>query len=102
LWVTEWDAGTLARYDPVRGRWREWQLPGDDPQPYAVYVDESDLVWVTDFGADAIVSFHPGTEEFSSFPNPTPGAAVRQLLGRPGEVWGAGSAIDTLLVLRTR
>ncbi|HKY74607.1 MAG TPA: hypothetical protein VJS45_00590, partial [Acidimicrobiia bacterium] len=47
LWVTEWYAGKLARYDPARERWTEWQLPGDDPQPYAVYVDDVDHVWVT-------------------------------------------------------
>jgi virginiamycin B lyase len=102
LWVTEWFAGNLARYNPATSRWRTWRLPGDEPQPYAVYVDEDDIVWVTDFGADALVRFDPRTEEFRSFPWPTPDAAVRQLLGRPGEIWGAGSATDTLIVLRTR
>lgn len=101
LWVTEWFAGNLARYDPDAEVWDTWRLPGDDPQPYAVYVDEVDHVWVTDFGADALVRFDPASEEFRSFPWPTPGAQVRQLLGRPGEVWGAGSATDTLIVLRT-
>lgn len=102
LWVTEWFAGNLARYDPASESWNTWRLPGDEPQPYAVYVDEEDVVWVTDFGADALVRFDPTTEEFRSFSWPTPGARVRQLLGRPGEVWGAGSAIDKLIVLRTR
>jgi virginiamycin B lyase len=102
LWVTEWFAGNLARYDPASASWQTWRLPGDDPQPYAVYVDEDDAVWATDFGADALVRFDPDTEEFTSFAWPTPGAQVRQLLGRPGEVWGAGSATDTLIVLRTR
>lgn len=101
LWVTEWSAGNLARYDPAMARWLTWRLPGDDPQPYAVYVDEFDHVWVTDFGADTLVRFDPATEEFRSFPWPTAGAQVRQLLGRPGEVWGAGSGTDTLIVLRT-
>ncbi len=102
LWVTEWFAGNLARYDPVAEVWDTWRLPGDDPQPYAVYVDEEDRVWVTDFGGDALVLFDPATEEFEVFPWPTPGAQVRQLLGRPGEVWGAGSGTDTIIVLRTR
>ena len=30
---------------------------GWTPQPYAVYVDERDAVWLTDFGANAIVRF---------------------------------------------
>ena len=32
---------------------------------------------------------------------PDPSAAVRQLLGRPGEVWGAESGADKLVVVRT-
>ena len=44
-----------------------WKLPGDDPQPYAVYVDERDLVWLTDFGANAVVRFDPFTERFDTF-----------------------------------
>src|SRR3990170_818237 len=28
IWVSEWDAGQVAVYDPAAGRWREWKLPG--------------------------------------------------------------------------
>lgn len=100
LWVTEWFAGRLARFDTATESWDEWDLPGE-AMPYAVWVDERDHVWVTDFTADALVRFDPATEEFRSFAFPTRGAEVRQLLGRPGEVWGVGSAIDTAIVLRT-
>jgi len=102
LWVSEWEAGRLAVYDPRRRRWREWRLPGSDPMPYAVYVDDRDLVWVSDFGANALVRFDPERERFRSFPLQRPGASVRQLLGRPGEVWGAESATDRLVVARWR
>lgn len=101
LWVTEWFAGKLARYDPGTQRWAEWDLPGRAPQPYAVFVDERDLVWVSDFGANALLRFDPARERFTSFRFPSAAAEVRQLLGRPGQVWGAGSNVDTLVVLRT-
>jgi len=100
LWVAEWDAGQLGRYDPVTEGWREWQLPGEGPMAYAVYVDARDIVWLTDFGANAIGRFDPTTETFSSFLLPTPRAEVRQLLGRQGEVWGAESSADKLIVVR--
>lgn len=58
------------------------------------------MVWVTDFGANALMRFVPRTERFRSFPFPSAGAEVRQLLGRPGEVWGAESGTDKLVVLR--
>ena len=69
LWVSEWDAGKVARYDPIARRWREWRLPGA-AQPYAVYVDGKDIVWLTDFGAGAIVRFDPKTAALHA-PAPT-------------------------------
>ena len=82
------------------GRWREWKLPGSRPQAYAVYVDDKDRVWLSDFDANALVLFDPRTEAFRSFPLDTPNAGVRQILGRPGEIWGAESGADRLVVVR--
>jgi virginiamycin B lyase len=100
VWVSEWSAGQVARYDG--NSWKEWKLPGANPMAYAVYVDDQDIVWLTDFGANAIVRFDPKSETFTVLPHSAPNAAVRQLLGRPGEVWGAMSGQDKLLVVRTR
>ena len=100
LWVTEWFAGSLAMYDPADGSWAEWALPGANPMPYAVYVDEHDAVWVTDFGSNALLRFDPATEEWLSFEHDSQPAEVRQLLGREGEIWGAESAADQLVVVR--
>jgi virginiamycin B lyase len=102
LWVTEWNAGQLARYDPASGDWLEWRLPGDHPQPYAVYVDERDQVWLSDFGANALLRFDPAGQAFTVIMLPSSPANVRQLLGRPGEVWGAESGVDRLVVVFTR
>ena len=99
IWVSEWDAGQVGMHDPATGAWQEWPLPGEQPQAYAVYVDDRDIVWLTDFGANAIVRFDPATEAFDSIELPSPDAAVRQLLGRPGEVWGAESAVDKLVLV---
>lgn len=101
IWSSQWNAGQVAAYDPADGSWEEWRLPGDDPRAYAVFVDESDDVWLSDFGANAVVRFDPDTEDFTSVPLPDDPGEVRQLLGRPGEVWGAESAADRLVVVRT-
>jgi virginiamycin B lyase len=102
LWISEWNAGQLGRYDRADGTWREWPLPGPRKgQAYAVFVDDAGIPWVTDFGNNAIVRFDPVTEQFTQIPLPSADAAVRQLLGRDGEVWGAESATDKLLVIRT-
>src|SRR5918992_5538169 len=102
LWVSEWNAGKLAVYNPRTRRWREWRLPGANPQPYAVYVDEADLVWLTDFGSNSLVRFDPARRRFQTFRLPQQGANVRQLLGRDGEVWGAESGTDRLVVATSR
>ncbi len=101
LWISEWNAGQVGMYDAASAQWREWRLPGDRPMPYAVYVDDRDMVWLSDFGANALVRFDPTREVFDTFPLPSPSANVRQLLGRPGEVWGAESGADKLVVIRT-
>src|SRR5262249_12700737 len=64
IWVSEWNAGQLALYEPTTKQWREWKLPGAQPQAYAVYVDEGDFVWLSDFGANALVRFDPTREAF--------------------------------------
>ena len=58
-------------------------------------------VRLSDFGANALVRFDPASERFDSFPLPTADGRVRQLLGRPGELWGAESAVDKLVVARS-
>jgi virginiamycin B lyase len=101
VWVSEWDAGQVAVYDPANDSWREWKLPGDRPQAYAVYVDDQDMVWLSDFGSNSLVRFDPTLELFTVYELPSPTAAVRQILGRAGEIWGAESGADKLVVIRT-
>ncbi len=100
IWVSYWNTGQVGMYDPKTQQWREWKLPGDDPQAYAVYVDDKDVVWLSDFGANAIVRFDPKSEKFTVYPLPSRGAAVRQILGRPGEVWLPESGVNKLAVIR--
>ena len=99
LWIAEWNVGKVGMYDPRGQAWKEWALPGGRPMAYAVYVDEHDLVWLTEWGASALVRFDPLTERHEVFSLPV-NANVRQLLGRPGEVWGAESGLDRLIVAR--
>ncbi len=100
IWVSEWNAGQVARYDPASGKWREWRLPGENPKAYAVYVDDRDIVWLSDFGANAMVRFEPEREAFEVVKLTSSPENVRQILGRPGEVWGAESGVDKLVVIQ--
>ena len=104
VWVSEWLSGQVSVYDPKRAAsgkaWRAWKLPGARPQAYSVWVDEDDKVWLTDFPANAILRFDPDTGRFERFPSTARNAAVRQMLGRKGEAWGAESGADRLVVVK--
>jgi len=101
IWVSEWLSGNLSVHDPAKATWRTWKVPGNDAKPYAVYVDERDKVWLSDFGSNAIFSFDAGSEKFTRIALPNEGAAVRQILGRAGEVWLPESGTEHITVIRT-
>jgi len=100
IWVSEWNVGQVALYDPGTEVWQEWRLPGTRPQAYAVFVDDGDLVWLSDWGSNSLVLFDPSSEEFQNFTLPSAAGEVRQILGRPGEIWAAESGVNKLVVLR--
>ena len=101
LWVSFWHSGEVGRYDPASKTWKTWLLPGNPGSGcYSVYVDEQDKIWLTDFMTNAIVRFDPATEKFENFPSSKRGAQVRQMLGRPGEAWGAESGNDRLVQIK--
>ena len=67
-----------------------------------MYVDNKDIVWLSDFGANATLRFDPKTEQFRAFPSDKPKANVRQILGRKGETWAPESGADRLVVYRSK
>ncbi|WP_114972925.1 lyase [Rhodoferax ferrireducens] len=105
IWVAEWNSGQLSVHDPAlgtgAGSWRSWKAPGSHPQVYAVYVDNQDIVWASEWSNNAMLRFDPGSEKFDVITMPRPGANVRQILGRPGEVWLPESGTEFISVFRT-
>lgn len=101
IWVSEWNSGQVSVHDPKANSWRTWKLPGANPRCYAVYVDERDQVWLSDFGANATLRFDPASERFDAWAHPRAGANVRQILGRPGEVWLPESGTEHIALIRT-
>lgn len=100
LWVSFWNTGEVGRFDPAAKTWKVWPLPKISEGCYAVFVDDKDKVWLSDWPGNAVVRFDPATEKFESFPSNRRRSDVRQILGRPGEVWAAESGTDRLVVIR--
>ncbi len=101
IWVSEWDSGKLGVYNPDNKTWNEWQLPGENPLPYAIYVDERDMVWISDFASNSFLRFDPVLERFEEIKLPSKDGKVRQILGSLGEIWGAESSTDKLVRIQT-
>ena len=100
LWVSEWNSGQVSVHDPANGSWRSWKLPGDGPKTYSGLRgrERSRLAHRFRRQRDRAVRSHD--RRFTAFPSDRAGANVRQMLGRPGEVWGAESGTDRLVVIR--
>lgn len=100
LWVSYWNAGMVAVYDPATDAWRERDLPGGGNQAYSAYVDELDAVWLTDFGQNAIVRFDPVTETFESFASNRGERRGPPDAGQAGRGVGSGVGRRPLVVVR--
>jgi virginiamycin B lyase len=100
IWVSEWNTGQVSLHDPKAKTWKTWKLPGERPRCYAVYVDERDKVWLSDFGGNSVLRFDPQTETFESWRFPREAVSIRQILGRPGEVWLPESGTEHISVIR--
>jgi virginiamycin B lyase len=103
LWITGWNSGKLYRYRPASGQWTTFDLPGEKPQAYAVYVDPRDNVWVSDFASNNTLVFDSASEKFvATVPGSGPNAQVRQILGRGNEVYLPESGLDRLMLVTVR
>ncbi len=98
VWYTAQGTGHLGILDPKTGRTEHIAL-GRDSSPHGVIAGPDGAAWITDGGQNAIVRFEADAQQWTSFPGSEPNAQVRQMLGRPGEAWGAESARDRLVVV---
>ena len=100
IWVSEWNAGQVGVYDPATGTWQEWRLPGRRPAGLRRLRRRARHRLADRLRRQRDRPLRPGdrvVRRRSSCRARAP--SVRQLLGRPGEVWGAESATDKLVVI---
>lgn len=100
VWVAEWNAGNLSRYEPATNKWSTWRAPGSETHVYAVYVDPDDKVWVSEWSEQAMLRFDPLTDKWQGFRSSSRSPNVRQIHGRKGEVWTPESGADRITVYR--
>jgi virginiamycin B lyase len=88
LWIGEYSAGKLARFDPVTETFEEFQLPGPLPTPYAMGIDRRDRVWYSSHDMDVVGVFDPATGKVTEYPVPYTENAMKEFfLDAQGRLW---------------
>lgn len=67
VWYTDYELGSLGRYDPAAGQFREWPMPGGaDSKPFAMTVDRDDRIWIVETGRlpNRLIGFDSRRETF--------------------------------------
>ena len=87
IYYTDFSRGYLGRFDPKAGKVEEWASPGGSKsQPYAIAATPDGMIWYSESGVkpNTIVRFDPATKRFDSWPIPSGGGVVRNMVSTPG------------------
>ena len=95
LWIPEFAAGKLAKFDPETETFTEYDLGSSAAGPYDVEVDQkTGIVWVSGSNDSSIYRFDPATETFARYPWPTEPGFIRHIAvdEDTGDVWATYSS----------
>jgi virginiamycin B lyase len=79
IWVCDYWAGNLARYDIRTLKSTFYKYPTPESAPYDAVVDHNHNVWVNLTNGDSIARFDPKTEQWTEFPLPGRGIDLRHI-----------------------
>jgi hypothetical protein len=82
IWYSDYARGALGRFDPKTGDAREWPSSGGlEAGPYGI-ATLNDILWYSESGIqpNTLVRFDPETETFETWPIPSGGGVVRNMM----------------------
>ncbi len=80
--------GKIARFDPKTKTFKEFQLPGRSPSPYAFIVDKSGRLWYSNMHEDLVGCLDPNTGKVIEYPIPFSENTMREFfLDSQGRMW---------------
>jgi virginiamycin B lyase len=86
IYYTDFARGYLGWLDPNTGKTEEWSSPGGpESRPYGIAMTPDGAVWYSESGIkpNTIVWFDPSTKRFNSWPIPSGGDVVRNMVSTP-------------------
>jgi virginiamycin B lyase len=88
IWYGGFSNGKLGRIDPATGKIVEYDLPMAFSEPYDVWPDREDKIWISDGGqGGALIRFDPKTETFTYYPTPQITDQPKLAITREGAIW---------------
>jgi virginiamycin B lyase len=104
IYYTDYARGYLGRFDTKTRKLEEWTSPGGpESKPYAIAVTPDGTVWYSEagFSPNTIVRFDPGKKEFASWPIPSGGGVVRNMVSTPkGDLFIACSGVNKVGIVQ--
>lgn len=70
IWSAHYFGNMISRVDPATGEVKEYELPLKDGNPYDLWPDEEDNLWVENAIYNSLVKFDQRTEGWTYFPFP--------------------------------
>jgi len=105
IWYTDYGRGFLGRLYPKTGAVVEWASPGGaESRPYAIAIAKG-AVWYVETGTspNALVRFDTQTQKFQTWPIPSGGGVVRNMMPTPdGNLVLACSGVNGVALVALR
>jgi virginiamycin B lyase len=88
VWYGGFNNGKLGRLDPKSGAITEYDIPMPYSEPYDVWPDRHDNIWISDGGqGGALIRFEPKARTFTYYPTPQVTDQPKLAISREGAVW---------------
>jgi len=104
IYYTDFARGYLGWLDPNTGKIEEWASPGGpESRPYGIAITPDGVVWYSESGIkpNTIVRFDPSTKRFNSWPIPSGGGVVRNMVSTPeGNLYIACSGVNKVGIVK--
>ena len=88
VWYALFGGNKIGKIDPKSGKITEYTMPVPFGNPYDIWPDQPDNMWISDGGqGGALIKFDPRTEKFTYFPTPQRTDQPKLEITREGAIW---------------
>jgi virginiamycin B lyase len=95
VWFGEYFSGKVTHFDPKTETFKEYQLPGARPSPYALGVDRNGKIWYASYYMDELGCLDPKTGNVIEYPYPHSENTLREFFpDDQGRLWYGSPSND--------